>query len=216
MVRNLVRLAAASALLLSGARASAQGAPGVVWQVVSAGTGSSSAGQVRVDATLGQFVAHAPAAGNPMLGGGYWRAPLRDRDEIACGLQAADSNVFHQTQRVTVQVEAAGPGTLHCLRVIRNDVQHPAWELGIDASAYWTLTGFDDGGGTAAGYALAFTFMQPGYPDPFACHWGGVHWDCGRTSFDASSVTRNAVTMLADWAVGSANVPVELLDFTVE
>jgi hypothetical protein len=151
-----------------------------------------------------------------MVGGGYWRAPLRDADEIACGLLTGQSNVFHQTRRVTAAVEAAGPGTLHCLRVIRTDAQHAQWQPGIDATAYWTLTSFDTGGLPAAGYSLALTFPQPGYVNPFACRWSGVQWECGQTTFGMTSVTRAGVTTLSDWVVASQVVPVELFRFTVE
>ena len=194
----------------------AQGAPAVVWQTVSSGGGASSGGTVSVQSTLGQTWAHAPAVVDPMVGGGYWRAPLRDNDEIACGLLTGQSNVFHQTRLVTAAVEAGGPGTLHCLRMIRTDAQHPQWVAGIDASAFWTMTSFNTAGLPAAGYLLALTFPHPGFGNPFACRWSGTQWQCGQTTFDLTTVTRAGVTTLSDWVVASLSVPVELIHFTAE
>jgi hypothetical protein len=217
--RALVRAVAlltACAAFLGASAAFAQGSPAVVRQVMSSGGGPSSGGAVSLQATLGQALAHAPAAVDPMVGGGYWRAPLRDADEIACGLLAGGSNVFHLTRQVTAAVETAGPGTLHCLRVVRTDAQHPQWVAGIDPTAFWTLTSYDTAGIPASGYSLALTFPQPGYGNPFACRWTGVAWQCGQTTFDPTSVTRGGVTALSDWVVASQSVPVELIHFTVE
>ncbi|MEO6323068.1 MAG: hypothetical protein ABIT01_14315 [Thermoanaerobaculia bacterium] len=215
-MRAIATALLSAAALLSACVALGQGSPTVVWQTVSSGGGGSGGGAVSVQATLGQPLAHGAAAVDPMIGGGYWRAPLRDSDEIACGMLAGQSNVFHQTRLVTVAVEGSGPGTLHCLRATRTDAQHPQWVPGIDASAYWTLTSFDTSGLPASGYSLALTFPQPGLGNPFACRWSGLAWQCGQTSFDLTTVTRAGVTTLSDWVVASQSVPVELIHFTAD
>lgn len=198
------------------ATARAQGAPSLALGVMAGAGGVATAGAVSIQATLGEPIVHAPSPASPSIAGGYWRTPLKDGDEIACGLLAGEGNVFHLTRRVTAAVEAAGPGTLRCLRVARTDAQHPQWQAGTDPSAYWTVTGFDASGQPAAGYSLALTFPHPGFANPFACRWGGAEWECAQTSWDAGTVTRGGVTALSDWVVADHALPVGLFSFEVE
>jgi hypothetical protein len=202
---------------LSAARgALSQGAPVGTLSVLASAGGLASAGAGSVQATFGEAVVHGPSAVDPSLAGGYWRTPLKDRDEIACGLLAGQSNVFHLTRFVTGTVEASGPGTLHCLRIRRTDAAHPQALPGVDPTAYWTLDGFDAAGLPASGFSLTVTLPHPGYGNPFACRWNATQWDCAQTSFDATTITRGGVVALSDWVVADHAVPVDLIRFRLD
>ena len=96
-----------------------------------------------------------------------------------------------------VQVNVATQGTLTSLQVDRVDSNHPNATIGVRTGRYWTLTP------TGAGYSVNLTLLHNGLSDPTACRYTGVYWDCARTSFTATAVVRNAVTVLSPWAVGS-------------
>jgi hypothetical protein len=65
---------------------------------------------------------------------------------------------------------------------------------------------------TGTGYTVNLTLPHGNLADPVACRYpgglGGAGWDCARTSFTASLVTRSGVGELLDsWTVGDGAGP---------
>ena len=75
-LKIILILCLAACLLLGAAQAVlAAGSPAIGWWVLGAGGGPANAGQVALNATLGQPVVGASSAGNIGLKSGYWAAP---------------------------------------------------------------------------------------------------------------------------------------------
>ena len=93
-----------------------------------------------------------------------------------------------------MEVDAAATGTLTLLQVDRIDA-NPA-ELPATAPLYWQITPL------GAGYSVTLTLPHNGVTDPVACRRTPEGtWNCVRSAFDATTVTRTNVTAFSDWAV---------------
>lgn len=209
-------VACAVALLASGRALEAIPPPGVGLQVTAAGGGTSVGGSLRLTSTIGQNVQGPASGGGNAVAAGYLAPPPEDRDWTTCGLTQSGTYLFNLTYRVRLDVPVLG--SLHCLRVRRTDGPHPDAIPGIDTARFWSLTAENAAGGPAGAYAVSLTFPQPAYADPFACRsLGGGAWDCARDAFTSSTVRRDAIAALSDWAVSDHYVvPVELLGFEAD
>jgi len=184
-------------------RAAAIPPPSEATQVLASAGGEAIGGTFRLQSTMGQsFVGSTTGGGNAIVSG-YWGPPPLDGDWTACGLGSMSTFTFNRTSKVALSV--AIPGTLACLRVKRTDAAHPNAVAGIDPTRYWTLTGENSAGGSAASFAVSLTFPQPTLATPSACrNAGGSIWDCAVSSSTSTTVTRDAVTQFSDWAIGNS------------
>ena len=103
-----------------------------------------------------------------------------------------------------VQVDVATAGSLTSLQVDRVDSNHPNATAGVRTGRYWILTP------TGTGYAVNLTLPHNALSNPTACRYTGSDWDCARTAFTSTTVTRNGVSALSPWAVGHAGSKVYL------
>jgi hypothetical protein len=99
-------------------------------------------------------------------------------------------------------------GSLTAIQVDRIDAHHPnatgtPGGSGIMTGRYWTITP------TGGGYTLTLTLPHDNLTDPRVCRYtgSGYIWDCDRSTFTPSTVTRQGVTTLSDWAVGDSVGP---------
>lgn len=104
-----------------------------------------------------------------------------------------------------VQMDITMLGTLTCLSVQRVDANHPNAGTHFQTGKYWTITP------TGIGYTVNLTL-----PHNLADHTIGLVgrytgtgqvWDYARTSSTATTITRNGIAQLSDWAVGSNTPP---------
>ncbi|MCX6028509.1 MAG: hypothetical protein NT169_04290, partial [Chloroflexi bacterium] len=102
-----------------------------------------------------------------------------------------------------VQMNVSAQGTLTSLQVDRVDANHPNATVGVRTDRYWDLT--PNGG--AGGYTVTLTLPHNGLAGPTACRYAGADWDCVRTSFTPTTVTRSGITTLSPWAVGDGIAP---------
>jgi hypothetical protein len=173
-------------------------------KVFGGGVKGVSGGNVSLRATLGQPAVGASSGGNVSLGAGYWHG--LGYDETKCGLAAG--NTYHYNQTFPVKVVVDTLGTIHCLRVLRADGDHPNATTALQTGCSWTLTATDSGGAAAVGFSLTLTLPATFTPDgdDKLCRYtgSGQVWDCAATSFDAGNktITRSGVVQLSDWATG--------------
>ena len=134
---------------------------------------------------------------------------------LQCGIQAAvEPATYTFLGNVSLQVTDDGTN-LDCLRVTDIPWDHPnatsgGSGAGIRTGKYWIINGLQGDRSTAAtaGYALNLTLPHSVSPHGNAkvCKYpgglGGYGWDCARDSSTASTVTRNGISSLSDWAVG--------------
>ncbi len=101
-----------------------------------------------------------------------------------------------------VEMDVTQTGSLTSVQVDRIDCAHPdafgeAW-----TGRYWGLTP------TGGGYELDLTLSHSVAPDTSAevCRFlaPASPWDCARSSSTATTVTRQSVTELSDWAAGDS------------
>jgi len=173
-------------------------------QVVSVGGGPAVGGSIDIQATVGQSIIGTSAGGSTGFSAGYFGPPLEDNDWTTCGLNSGNSYLFNRTSKITAGVAIAG--TLDCLQVKRTDAPHPNALAGMDPAHYWTLVGTNSAGGAASSFSLSLTFPQPNLlpPGPYACRQvSGMQWSCSRSSATTTTVTRDGVTALSDWTVGT-------------
>jgi hypothetical protein len=99
-------------------------------------------------------------------------------------------------------------GSLTAIQVDRIDAHHPnatgtPGGSGIMTGRYWTIAP------TGGGYTLTIILPHDNLTDPRVCRYTGSGniWDCDRSTFTPSTVTRQGVTTLSDWAVGNSVRP---------
>ncbi len=107
---------------------------------------------------------------------------------------------------LAVYVNGTG-GCLSYLTVDRVDSHHPHTTSGIRTHYYWTIT---PAGCPTGGYNVNLTLPADFTPDANdkVCRYDGPaapgsHWSCVQDARTASSITRNNVTELSDWAIGN-------------
>jgi len=174
-------------------------------KVFGGGVADASGGNVQVSATLGQPVVGASSGGNVSLGAGYWHG--LGYDEKKCGLAALNTYHYNQTYPVTVSVDTLG--NIDCIRVLRNDGNHPQATTSLQTGRSWAITATDSGGSPATGFSLTLTLPAAFTPDTHdtLCRYtgSGQVWDCAGSSYDAANntITRGKVTQLSDWVAGN-------------
>jgi predicted outer membrane repeat protein len=140
---------------------------------------------------------------------GAYEVQLSDASTIEkSGLTGGNTYTFGPT---LVQVEVTTLGTLSSLTVERFDQDHPHATEPLKTGKYWTLT--PNGG--AHDYAVALTLPHDGLADPCVCHYLNPGWDGAWDSRTSTTVTRNDITSLSDWAVSDgAPTAVTLASFS--
>ena len=91
--------------------------------------------------------------------------------------------------------DRTGADPLTSLRVDRIDANHPN-PPGTNVTAlYWTITPI------GSNYTADLTLPHAGLSTPKVCRYTGANWDCARTDFDDTIVTREGISAFSDWAV---------------
>ena len=116
---------------------------------------------------------------------------------------------------MAIQVTVTGTD-LGCLLVDETAGDHPngtegAGGSGTNTGKYWTITALQSDRTSAATADYMLNLTLPHSVDPHTnakvCKYpgglGGDGWDCDRTSSTATTVTRNGISSLSDWAVGN-------------
>lgn len=92
------------------------------------------------------------------------------------------------------QVDVTAVGSLTLLQADRVDAG-PANALGV-TPIYWHFTPI------GTGYNVTLTLPQNGLTSPGACRRvSGSTWNCARSAYSATTITRAGVTEFSDWAV---------------
>ena len=99
-----------------------------------------------------------------------------------------------------VTAAVVGQGTLASLAVTRRDQNDPNAGPPEQTGKYWQFQP------TGTGYTVTLALPHAALADPSACRYTGSNWDCARSAFDSTTVTRTNVTAFSDWAVGDAAV----------
>ena len=130
--------------------------------------------------------------------------------ELQCG--GTGTYTFSSQSSVAIHVTDTG-ADLGCLLVDETAGDHPdgigvSGGSGTKTGKYWTITARQSDGTSAAteGYLLNLTLPHSVTPHANAsvCNYlGDAVWDCGRTSSTDTTVTRNGISSLSDWAVGN-------------
>jgi hypothetical protein len=133
--------------------------------------------------------------------------------ELQCG--GTETYTFTSQSSVVIQVTDSGTD-LGCLLVDETAGDHPNGTSGAAGSGtktgkYWTINALQRDGTSAAAadYVLNLTLPHSIDPHTYAkvCKYpgglGGDGWDCDRTSSTATTVTRDGISSLSDWAVGN-------------
>ncbi|PID86744.1 MAG: hypothetical protein CSB13_02705 [Chloroflexi bacterium] len=138
--------------------------------------------------------------------------------ELQCGILADVEPTTYQFIGNTVSINVTNDNTgggaeLDCLRVTHIPWNHPQATSGgsgaaIETGQYWIIAGLQSDQSTTAGNYLVDLTLPHSVDSANAkvCKYpgglGGSGWDCASTGADASTVWRNDITSLADWAVG--------------
>lgn len=126
-----------------------------------------------------------------------------------CGIQAAGEpfnyDFFSGTNLLRVNVTNDGTN-LDCLRVTDFPISHPNATLTIQTGKYWTISPLLSDRATAAAndYTVNLTlpFAAADLNDRVCRHDGGGIWNCAANGFvPNTSITRNGITQLSDWAI---------------
>jgi hypothetical protein len=137
---------------------------------------------------------------------------LMGLEEMHCG--GVGSYTFTTQSNVAIQVTNTGTN-LGCLKVSETASDHPnatgtIGGSGTKTGKYWTITALQSDQSTpaTANYTLNLTLPHSISPDGNAkvCKYtggAGYGWDCARSSSTGTTVTRNGIASLSDWAVGS-------------
>jgi hypothetical protein len=143
---------------------------------------------------------------------------------LQCSIQSDIEPTTYTFFGDTVSIEVTDDGTdLDCLRATDIPHNHPnatstSGGSGIMTGRYWILEGLQSDQSTAAteDYSLNLTLAHSVSPDSnaYVCKYpgglGGYGWDCSRTSSTVSTVWRNGISSLSDWAVGDQVGPTAL------
>jgi hypothetical protein len=108
-------------------------------------------------------------------------------------------NVGFGLTRVTLNANSLG--TLANVQIDRIDSSHLNATAGIETGRYWSITP------TGGGFNLNMTLPHNATADANdkVCRYTGVGvvWDCAANSFVGTTITRNNITELSDWATGN-------------
>lgn len=156
-------------------------------------TANSSLAFNNLTINSGTTLVESTAADNVTVGGTLTNnGTIRKTQSIA----ATGSKTFGLT---AAEVNVTTQGSLTSLQVDRIDSNHPNANSYTQTGKYWTFTP------NAGGYTLNMTlpYGSADTNDKVCRHDGGGTWSCAADSFVANtSVTRNDVSQLSDWAVG--------------
>ncbi len=142
--------------------------------------------------------------------------------DLACGIQSTTKPyTMNFTGGVTAQVTDDG-SNLECIRVTPFEFDHPN-ATGVDGGSgtntgiYWLIQGLQSDKSSAAttDFLLNLTLPHHDLADPKICKWldglgSGFGWDCDRTSNTSTTVTRNNISTLSEWAVGAQVGPTDI------
>lgn len=128
-------------------------------------------------------------------------------DTERCGLTTGTYTLNETTRPIEIAINTLG--TIDCLQSAYTASLHPN-ATGAFLAGYWTIEAIDNGGVAAAGYNVTLTADQPNAILPLLCRYtpgsGNAGWDCddgSQTSSTATTVTRQNITHLSDWAVAN-------------
>jgi uncharacterized delta-60 repeat protein len=109
-----------------------------------------------------------------------------------------------------MEIDVTTRGDLTSLQVDRTDADHDSSPSGKTTGIWWSITP------TNSGFTATLTLPHDNLADPMACRYvSGTSWDCERSSFDSTSVTRQDLTDFSEWAVfDGAPTAVDLAGFT--
>ncbi len=146
---------------------------------------------------------------NLTIGSGTTLIETAATDYVTVGGTLTNNGVIRKTQAIAAtgaktfgltgaSTNVTTLGTLSNLQVDRRDTNHSNASGKTATGRYWTFTP------TGSGYALNLTLPHnvADHSIAEACRYTGSVWDCARTSSTSTTVTRNGVTQLSDWAVG--------------
>lgn len=131
--------------------------------------------------------------------------------KLVCGVTQSSSYAYPNQSGVSIEVTTLG-AQLNCLYVDEMEIDHPQATSGIQTGRYWLIRGLQSDKHTAAtGFSLSLTLpasFSPGANDKVCRYTGsGQVWDCAMDSNTLTSITRDGVTALSDWAVGKSVGP---------
>ena len=143
---------------------------------------------------------------NVVVGSGLTLATASD---VTLGGALTNGGSTHETKPVAgagtvsfglanIGVNVTSVGNLSSLDVTRLDQSFAGAPVPMQTGKYWTITP------TGGGYNATLTLPHAGLADPSVCRNMGGWWDCARSSFDGTTVTRSGITAFSDWAVGNA------------
>ena len=113
--------------------------------------------------------------------------------------------IYADNLPASIVVPPLGQGDLARINIQRFNKNHPAAAYALQTGYFWQIEGLNASGAAASGYSLNLTLSAPGFTpdgdDQICRHTGSGVWDCAMTSFTASTITRDGVTQLSDWAI---------------
>jgi hypothetical protein len=190
---------------------------GSAWSALGSGLGNNNACNV-----LAFRVGYLYAGGGSLQTGGAWGIPgagLSSSQRLMRWTAAEGRKVggtgdyvfYPPTTLVTVTlpvtVAVTTQGDLARINIQRFNTNHPAATVPLQTGYYWQIEGLDASGlVVTGGFAVNLTLTANGFtPDVSdrVCYYTGSDWNCAMNSYDATSITRHAVTSLSDWATGN-------------
>jgi hypothetical protein len=139
---------------------------------------------------------------------------------VQCGIQTAGEPANYTFPGNVILNVTEDGSDLDCLRVTDIPYHHPQATSALETGKYWQINGLQSDQSTAAttDYSINVTLPWASADNgDKVCRWTGAAWDCAADSYVANtSVTRNNVSQLSDWAVEDNAPPtaVELAAFT--
>jgi hypothetical protein len=139
-------------------------------------------------------------------------------------MQCGGTGTYTFSTQSGVVITVTGTGTnLGCLVVDETASDHPyatgtSGGAGTKTGKYWTLSALRSDGTSPATENFVLNLTLPHsvtpYTDAKVCKYlgGGVGhgWDCDQTTTTSTTVTRNGISSLSDWAVGNHTGPTSL------
>ena len=146
------------------------------------------------------------------LGRGAWKlsnltsflqTPTRVKQ---CDIAASQNYPFNSLNTLNVAVTTLGD--ISCLTVDRTGSNHPNATIGLQTGQYWAISAVNSSDSAASGFTVDLTLPASFTPDgnDKVCRYTGTGsvWDCALSSSTSTSVSRNGVTQLSDWAAGDS------------
>ena len=153
------------------------------------------------------------------VGAGTLLVETETPDHAILDGQLVNNGTVRKTRSVTggnntfgltgVETNVSEPGSLTEIQVDRIDREHPNAFGSARTGRYWAITP------TGASFDLDLTLVHDVSPDSDAevCRFvaPATPWDCERDTSTPTTVTRNGVTQLSDWAVGDLKLTLSLM-----